>query len=226
MATDTDSFIQEVSEELRRDRMYRVWRRYGPWFLAALALFVAWFAWAEWTKAQDRRAAEARGAAFSEAVALPPGAQRVAALEALAQQGGSAAPLVMMRAGGLLLDEGDAKGAASSYAAAAGSAQLPAAWKDLAQLRALMAEADARAPAELLAELEPLTAEGHVWRDFARELKAMVQIRADDLTGALATLDALAATENLPGGLSTRVSAMRRALGAPPLPASTPAPAP
>ncbi|WP_018633047.1 tetratricopeptide repeat protein [Neomegalonema perideroedes] len=213
MATDGDSFIHEVSEELRRDRMYRVWRRFGPWLILALTLFVLWFAWSEWSKHQNRRAAEARGDAYAAAVALPPGPERVSALEALSRQGGGAAPVVLMRAGGILLEEKDAAGAAASFSAAARSAQLPESWRELARLRALMAEADSKPPAELLAALEPLTAETQPWRYFARELKAMVQMRAEDFPGASATLEALASAENLPGGMSARVEAMRRALG-------------
>lgn len=213
MATDGDnSFIQEVNEELRRDRMYRVWRRYGPALILALTLFVAWFAWTEWSRVRDLRAAEARGAAFSEAMALPEG-QRVAALEALTTQGGGAAPIVLMRAGGVLLDEGDASGAAASFSRAASASALPEGWRELARLRALMAEADALAPADLLAALEPLTADGRPWRHFAQELKAMVQIRAEDSAGAAATLEALAASGDLPTGMAARVADLRRALG-------------
>ncbi len=213
MATDGDSFIHEVSEELRRDRMYRAWRRFGPLLILALTLFVLWFAWSEWSKVQDRRAAQQRGEAFAAALALPAGPERVSALEGLSRGGGGAAPIVLMRAGGLLLDEADPSGAAKSFSAAAQSSQLPESWRELASLRALMAEADSKPVAELLAALEPLTAEGRPWRDFARELKAMAQMRAEDFDGAAETLNALAAAESLPGSMQGRVEAMRRALG-------------
>ena len=38
---DRDSFIDEVSEELRRDRMLTAWRRWGPWVVGVVVLAVA-----------------------------------------------------------------------------------------------------------------------------------------------------------------------------------------
>lgn len=225
MATDGDSFIHEVSEELRRDRMYRVWRRFGPLLILGLTLFVAWFAWSEWSSAQNRRAAEARGDAFSEALTQP-GPARLSALEALGERGGGAAPIALLRAGGTLLEEGDAEAAAAKFAAASGSAALPEAWRELARLRALMAQADSRPPAELLAELELLTAEGRPWRAFALELKAMVQVRAEDFEAAAATLDDLSRVEGLPLRMVLRLAAMRQALGVSTTPAAAAAATP
>ena len=55
--SDTDSFIDEVTEEVRRDRLFGLMKRYG--WIAALAvlLIVGGAAWNEWRKAQDRAAA-------------------------------------------------------------------------------------------------------------------------------------------------------------------------
>ena len=39
--SDSDSFISEVSEEVRRDRMFALWRKYGPFLIGAIALIVA-----------------------------------------------------------------------------------------------------------------------------------------------------------------------------------------
>ena len=79
--SDTDSFIDEVTEEVRRDRLFGLMKRYG--WIAALAvlLIVGGAAWNEWRKAQDRAAAEAFGDAIKSALELP---ERDARAEALA----------------------------------------------------------------------------------------------------------------------------------------------
>ncbi len=50
--SDTDSFIDEVSEEVRRDRLYATFRRYGWIAILAVLLLVAGATWNEWRKGQ------------------------------------------------------------------------------------------------------------------------------------------------------------------------------
>ena len=62
--SNTDSFIEEVTEEVRRDRLYALMRRYGWIAVLAILLLVGGAAWNEWRKAQ----AQARAAAFGDAI--------------------------------------------------------------------------------------------------------------------------------------------------------------
>ena len=55
-----DSFIDEVNEDLRRDRLYGAFRRYGWIGIAAVLIAVGGASWNEWQKAQARAEAEAR----------------------------------------------------------------------------------------------------------------------------------------------------------------------
>ena len=59
MANQDDSFIREVNEELRSDRMRDAWRRYGRLLIAAAVLLVLGTAgWRGWEYWQSRQAAE------------------------------------------------------------------------------------------------------------------------------------------------------------------------
>ena len=60
--SDSDSFIDEVTEEVRRDRFYRNVRRYGWIAVLAVVLLVGGAGWYEWQKAQERQQAQAFGA--------------------------------------------------------------------------------------------------------------------------------------------------------------------
>ena len=59
--SETDSFIEEVTEEVRRDKLFALFRRYGWIGILAVLLIVGGAGWNEWRKAQDRAAAEALG---------------------------------------------------------------------------------------------------------------------------------------------------------------------
>ena len=50
--SDTDSFIDEVNEEVRRDRFYFMLKRYGWIAVLAVILLVGGAAWNEYQKAQ------------------------------------------------------------------------------------------------------------------------------------------------------------------------------
>jgi hypothetical protein len=42
--SETDSFIQEVTEEVRHDRMFRLWKKYGPYAVAGPMRWPGWLA--------------------------------------------------------------------------------------------------------------------------------------------------------------------------------------
>ena len=62
--SDTDSFIDEVTEEVRRDQLFALFRKYGWIGILAIVLIVGGASWSEWRKAQ----AEAKAQAFGDAL--------------------------------------------------------------------------------------------------------------------------------------------------------------
>jgi len=68
--SDTNSFIDEVTEEVRRDRLFGYFRRYG-WIPAVIIVaLVGGTAYNEWSKAQLSQVAQARGDALLDALEL------------------------------------------------------------------------------------------------------------------------------------------------------------
>ena len=59
--SDSDSFIEEVSDAVRRDRLFRQFKRYGWIAGVVVVLIVGGAAYSEWSKAQTRAASQARG---------------------------------------------------------------------------------------------------------------------------------------------------------------------
>ena len=56
--SNPESFIEEVNEEVRRDRLYGLLRRYGWIAVLAILLIVGGAAYSEYRKAQARAQAE------------------------------------------------------------------------------------------------------------------------------------------------------------------------
>ena len=68
--SDTDSFIDEVTEEVRRDRLFGYFRRYG--WIAGLLIFglVGITAYNEWNRSEVEKVEQARGDALLTALSL------------------------------------------------------------------------------------------------------------------------------------------------------------
>jgi hypothetical protein len=68
--SDTDSFINEVTEEVRREKLFGYLRRYGWIGVACVLLLVGGAAFNEYRNAQARDAAQATGDALLGALSL------------------------------------------------------------------------------------------------------------------------------------------------------------
>lgn len=213
--SDRDSFIDEVSEEVRRDRMYGLWRRYGPYVIGVLALAVIAAGAKTWWDA--RQAAEARrvGAAIISAAEVAP-TEAAKSLSTLADQTNveGAAVLARLRAAGIYAVEGDSEAAAAAYDAVAADADADPILQDFAAFRAVMTRAPDMAPEALSDALAPLADGAGPFRLLALEAQGLAKLRAGDRTGAIDILRTVGSDEAAPQGLRQRVEAVLTALGA------------
>lgn len=87
MTDQADSFIDEVTEELRRDRLYLAFRRYGWVALMVVLALVAGTAWYEYSRYSARQAAQEFGDAVLATWDAPDRAAAVAAIDNAETQG-------------------------------------------------------------------------------------------------------------------------------------------
>lgn len=212
--SDRDSFIDEVSEEVRRDRMFSLWKRFGPLVIAGIVAVVGgagFVAWLDYKADQDAMSA---GGALIAAADAPD--DPVAALTALADQTDheGAALLARLRAAAALAAGGDAAAAAAAYDAAAQAAADPA-LKEFAEFRAVMLRAPDMETDALLDQLAAFTA-GGAYRLLALEAEGLAHARAGDFDAAEAALMEVVDDEATPPGLRQRVLALLTALGVEP----------
>lgn len=210
--SDTDSFIEEVNEEVRRDRFFVLMKKYGWIAIALVLLLVGGAAYNEWNKARTRAAAEKLGDTVLTALQNNDPAARVVMLQGISAKGDSAAMLAMLTATEALVAEAPEK-AKDTLRGIATDENMPSIYRHLAELKLIMIEGDDLPPADRIARLEPLTAAGAPYRLLAEEQTAVAEVASGDKAAAIGRLQDILADGEVTSGLRRRVSQLIVALG-------------
>lgn len=212
--SNPDSFIDEVTQELRRDRAAGFLRRYGWVILLSVVALVGGAAWNEWRKATTQATAQAFGDAVLSALDNDAAAERAAALEQIATSGAQAGVLNLMRAAQLF--ETDRPAAISALQAAAQDAALPDAYRQLAALKHVIAAGPDLPLDERRVTLAGLSQPGQPFRPLALEQTALLELEAGNRDAAQAILTDLLTQADVTDGLRRRVTQLIIALGGAP----------
>lgn len=210
--SQTDSFIDEVSEAVRRDRLFRLFRKWGWIPILLVVLLVAGTAWNEYTKARDANAAQARGDAILAAMEAGEAAERQQALAATEVDGAARIVVDLLRASEALEAE-DRAAAAAALDEVVANSDAPAIYRDLALLKRVILTAPETSPADRIEALQPLLVAGNPYRALAEEQVALAEIENGDREAALARLRALSEDTAATAGLRRRVAQLIVALG-------------
>nr|WP_306467327.1 hypothetical protein [Limimaricola sp. G21655-S1] len=212
--SNPDSFIDEVSEEVRRDRLFHLLRRYGWIGLAIVVLIVGGAAVYEWRQSQIAAEAQARGDALLAALAEPEAAARAEALAPIAAQSGDAVvPQLALAAEQQAA--GDAEAAVATLDALVGNGEVAEIYRDLAALKSVLIDAG-RSPEDKLLALEALSAPGAPFRMLALEQIALVRLAQGEQDAALDQLRAIMEDAETTPDLRDRAASLMVALGVPP----------
>lgn len=209
---NSDSFINEVTEEVRRDRLYALFRRYAWIAILVVLVLVGGAAWNEWRKAQAQAEAEARGDALLAALEARDPAAQAAALEALRGDGPAEPVVALLAASQAAGAEGEAA-AVQKLTDLASDADVPQLYRDLATLKAAMLGGGVVSPDQRISALEPLSAPGSAFRALAMEQIALAHAEAGRTEEALAVLTDLVGAADVGGALQRRAAQMILALG-------------
>lgn len=209
--------FQELEEDLRRDRAAALWRKYGIYLVgAAIVLVVGTGAWSAWRHYETRQRIAA-GDRFTEAMLAANQGQTDAAVTGfagVATEGPAGyALLARMQGAALKVRAGDRAGAAAIYDGIAADAQAPETYRQAALLLSVMQQSDTGEPKALSDRLAPLAGDDNPWRHSARELQAMLALRAGDQERAKTLLGGLSNDTNAPQSVRNRAGEMLRALG-------------
>jgi hypothetical protein len=207
--------FDEVSEDVRRERLKKLWDQYSFLIVGAALLVIAAVAgWRGYEYLQAKKAAEF-GAAFDKAIELSEQNKPTEA-EAAFNNIAATAPsgyrmLARLRTAAEVAGH-DPQAAVKIYDEIAADHSADALEQNLAKIRAASLLVDTAPYSDMLQRLEPATAPEAAFRHTARELLALSAWRANDTTAARKWLDLIANDAETPPGLRSRVEAMQALL--------------
>lgn len=213
--SETDSFIEEVTEEVRRDRLFALFRKYGWIAVLLVVVLVGMTAWREWSKERAGAQARAFGDAVSAAQAENDPAARLKALEAVKADGGQVAVLKLLVASAAV-DAGDTKTAVAALDTVANDAAEPPSFRDLAKLKRVIVAGDGMPVADRRAALGDLSQAGRPYRPLALEQLALITAQGGDKAAAIKAFKEILQEPDLTPDLRRRATAMIVALGGDP----------
>lgn len=179
--SDTDSFIDEVTEEVRRDRLFGYFRRYG-WIPAVIILaLVGGTAYSEWSKSVVAQAAQVRGDALLDALDVQDKPESISALSSIVAQEDTDVVASFLLAG---LDQSLAS---ELLTVIAENMDQPKYIRDLARLK-LAATPDAASKDEAVSILTDLSAPGGLYRNAATEILVALELQRGNRDVALELL--------------------------------------
>ena len=211
--SDTDSFITEVSEEVRKDQLFGYVKKYGWIAITLIFVLVGGAAYSEWTKAQDRAASQAAGDALLDALEQDDIAARAVALAEVTSDGQAAAVSGLLTAAAQQ-NAGDLAGAKATLDGLATNDVIPQAYRDVAVFKSAMIDVEGIGSAERRDLLQSLATPGLPYRLLAMEQIAIMNVASDDMDAAVAGLQAILEDAAVSRGLRDRAQTLMVALGA------------
>lgn len=203
--------FHEVDEEVRRERLKKLWDQYGLYVLILAVLFVVAIAgWRGWEYYQNQRAAEF-GSQFEAAAALAAAGKFADAEKDFAKiaADGNRGYRVLAR-----LREAEAAiprdraAAVSQFDAIAGDASFDLRFRDLAAVRAGLLLVDTASFSDMEKRLDGVAASGRPFRHTARELLTLSAFRAGDKTALQRWSDLISGDAESPAQMRARVEAI------------------
>ena len=208
--SNPDSFIDEVTEEVRRDRLFRLFRKYGWIGLVVIVGLVGGTAWTEFSKSRAEARAQVFGDALIDALDTGTPEERREALAAVPSDAGQTAILNLILASDAAEDTAARLAALDKVAA---DATLSPAYRDLAVLRRVLIAGAEQPVADRRAALDGIAVAGRPYRVLATEQLAYLLIEEGKTDEAITALTALLQDQEASGSLRSRVAQVITALG-------------
>lgn len=211
MATERDTLLKEVNEELRREQFEKIWQQYGTYIIGAVVAVLLGVAGYKWWENRSIADAEAAGLRFEEALNLAETGKADEAQKAFttiaAGSRSNYALLAQLALAGEAVKSGKTDAAVAAYEAAAtksGDALI----KDFARLQSVSLKIDTIDFTEAQNRLNDLIGDKNPWRFMARELLGVAAVRAARLDDAKNVLAPLSADPRAPTAVRDRAGAL------------------
>ncbi len=211
--SETDSFIEEVTEEVRRDKLFAIFRKYGWIAGLVIVLSVGGAAFNEWRKVRDEAQAQSLGDAVMTALEVKDVAGRADALGAITPKGETAGIFLAMLEAAARAEADDREAALVLLDKVATDAAAPKTYRQLALLKAVILRGSDQDRDTRMATLDTLAVAGNPFRTLAMEQKALALFEYGDNVAAIALLKTILDEPGATQALLQRAQQLIVALG-------------
>ena len=204
--SDTDSFIEEVSEEVRRDRLYGFFRKYAWVGILVVVTIVGGTAFLEFQKSKAKTKAEALGSAIIRALEISDEKERVELLGNIEVSNSEAKSIValLLAAEEISLQNYDA--ASRHLNAISEDQSISQIYRDMAKFKFLLISHNRLEVEVLLAGFEELASPGNPFRLLAEEQIALLTLKNKENDTAINILKSILDDAELTDTIKQRVS--------------------
>jgi hypothetical protein len=213
----TDTFVREVDENLRRDRIRDFFKENSSWLIGGLIVFLAacgGIIWYQQHRAQRAEVELEQLAQVYKDIGVGNTAKVPQQLDDLAKSGskGVRATALFTRAA-FALQQNDQKLATATYKKIGEDSSLPQPYRDAALIRETALEFDQLQPQQVIARLEPLTKPGNPWFGSAGEMTALAMIKQGKNREAGQLFASIAKDKSVPQSIRDRSIQIAGSLG-------------
>lgn len=213
----TDTFVREVDENLRRDRLRDFFKQNTGWLIGGVVLFLALSGGIIWYQQHREQVAEQHVEQLAELykdIGVGNTAKVAPQLDDLSksESKGVKATALFTRAA-FAIEQNDQKLAVATYQKIADDSSLPDAYRNAALVRQTALQFDQLQPQQVIARLQPLTKPGDPWFGSAGEMTALALIKEGKNSEAGQLFASLAKDKDVPQSIRERAIQISGSLG-------------
>lgn len=211
--SDTDSFIEEVSEEVRRDRLYNFFRKYAWVGVLTVLIIVGGTAFLEFKKATAKSKAEEVGSAVMKALEGSDEKERAELLANIEVTNPEVKSIVAMLKAAEETTLQNYAAASKSLKAISEDLSTAQIYRDIAEFKFLLLSHDRIEDSLLLTGFEELASAGNPFRLLAEEQIAIIKLKNRENDAAVAKLRSILEDAELTDTIRQRVTQLLISLG-------------
>lgn len=204
--------FREVNEDLRREQLKQLWRRYGKFVIAGAVLIVIIVAGYQVLQSIQAGQAAQSGDRYQAAADLYADGDLAGAETAflqLAEDGTGDYPvLALLAAAGIMAERGETERAVAAFDEVAADPRAEPELRDVARIRAGYLLVDTAPLGEIQRRMEPYMVEGSPFRLMALELQVLAAINEGELEPAITWVIAMAGDPFADEAVSQRVNVL------------------
>ena len=211
--SDTDSFLQEVSEELRRDKLYRNMRKYGWIGLLLVVIIVGGAAYREYQKSQAAERAQLFGTNIIKALKEKKSVDRISKLQEIKAPSDNAKAVLAMLVSAEANNEEASIQELSKLADVVDDLDVEAHYRDLLNFKILLGSAEKMGLEERKSAFLKLSEPGNPFRLLAQEQIVLIELEQGNIDGAVEKISQILLDAELTVALRNRGTQMMIAPG-------------